>query len=425
MLPTIVRCCVRTATLVLLIVPPIAGDDDADEPAAVYDYRTWDCRVGRDRFTLTTRHRLTINNPRGKKHAQLALPESNFLKLKNVKIRVLNADGDLLYDRSKGDLLKACGYDRVALYTDVCHYAAELLSSQYPYAIEYEYTLEGKPLFFWRRAVLQTDVPVTEATYRLSVPPNVPFRYRVYGLEAQPVIQPGEKGRQEYVWSVTDIPPRDDLDYLPSSCRQSARIEFMACSFEFGGHTIGACDWNQVAAWYRHLAEGRYASGARASCRSGATDPRVLLAPVLRAVTNRVRYVAIQIGLGGWQPYEAHRTWERGFGDCKDMTTLLVGMLADCRVEAYPCLVQTRGEWATDPDFPSFGFNHVITMAVVGSDTVWLDPTCDNCATGDLPSAIENVPALVITRDAGLLRNTPASTELSNQRRYTKKRRGP
>src|SRR5206468_12881899 len=54
-----------------------------------------------------------------------------------------------------------------------------------------------------------------------------------------------------------------------------------------------------------------------------------------------VRYVAIEIGIGGYQPHAAGEVFANRYGDCKDKVTALSAMLREIGVESYYVIVST------------------------------------------------------------------------------------
>ena len=100
----------------------------------------------------------------------------------------------------------------------------------------------------------------------------------------------------------------------------------------------------------------------------------------LQLVEERIRYVALSMGLGGYVPATAETTWSRRFGDCKAKTVLLLALLHELGIEADAVLVHSSIGDALPERLPMVSyFDHVIVRAKVGGKTYWLDGT----RTGD------------------------------------------
>ena len=111
-----------------------------------------------------------------------------------------------------------------------------------------------------------------------------------------------------------------------------------------------------------------------------AGDQRSQVEQALALVQNRVRYVALLMGQGGYVPASAESTWSRRFGDCKAKTALLAGILRELGIDAEPVLVNTSAGDVLPDRLPMLGvFDHVLVRAKLGGKTYWLDGT----RTGD------------------------------------------
>jgi len=109
-------------------------------------------------------------------------------------------------------------------------------------------------------------------------------------------------------------------------------------------------------------------------------DPKVRTEAALALVQDRVRYVALAMGAGGYVPADAQTTWSRRYGDCKGKTALLLALLHAMGIEAEPVAVSTTFGDGLDARLPMVGlFNHVLVRASVAGRTYWLDGT----RTGD------------------------------------------
>ena len=76
-------------------------------------------------------------------------------------------------------------------------------------------------------------------------------------------------------------------------------------------------------------------------------------------VQHDIRYVAIELGIGGWQPHPAADVFTHHYGDCKDKATLLSSMLKQIGVESFYVVINARRGSVT-PQMPATVgmFNH-------------------------------------------------------------------
>ena len=142
--------------------------------------------------------------------------------------------------------------------------------------------------------------------------------------------------------------------------------------------------------------------------RAATTDPKQRAEMALALVENRVRYVALLMGQGGYVPASAETTWSRRFGDCKAKTALMLGILHSLGIAADPVLVNTSSGDSIAERLPMVGlFDHVIVRARIGGKDYWLDET----RTSD--SSLDNLEVpnfgwgLPLTPKAALVRIVP------------------
>src|SRR6202043_3322594 len=141
-------------------------------------------------------------------------------------------------------------------------------------------------------------------------------------------------------------------------------------------------------------------------------------------VSREIRYVAVEIGIGGYQPHPAPDVYKYKYGDCKDKATLLLTMLNDIGLRAYPALVGTRGDIEADPKAPTLAtFDHMIVALPVPASLrpavekfpaydsqnqiLWIDPTSETDPLGELPEMDQGVFALIAYPERGDLQRIP------------------
>jgi Transglutaminase-like superfamily len=127
---------------------------------------------------------------------------------------------------------------------------------------------------------------------------------------------------------------------------------------------LGDAGWTAIGDWYTQLALPRaqvtpeLAAKAQA-LTAGQSDFTAKIQSIANYLQRNIRYVGIEIGIGGLQPHSASDVFHYQYGDCKDKATLLRAMLEPVGVHVAWVAVDThRG--IVDPQLPSLRGNHMI-----------------------------------------------------------------
>ena len=151
-------------------------------------------------------------------------------------------------------------------------------------------------------------------------------------------------------------------------------------------------------------------------------------------VRDRVRYVAVELGIGGFQPHAAAETLSNLYGDCKDKGTLLQSVLAAGGMTSYPLLVNLGGRMSLPAESPVWVFNHLVLAAAIPKDVALparydsavlkdpdfgrllvLDSTDEFTPSGSLSASLAGQRAVLVAGARGKLVTLP-SAEASSHR---------
>ncbi|MFC1714504.1 tetratricopeptide repeat protein [Candidatus Poribacteria bacterium] len=373
--------------------------------------------AGVTRYTL---HKIIkILNDRGiQEFGEIALPFNH--KSQNVGVNVartvlpdgtqVEASPDAIHD------ITPPGLADYNLYSDIRYKVVSMPALQPDAIIEYKITVEdaqattemawilGGMIFQW------TD-PMLTAKCVLRVPKETNIKWKMYNGEIEPVITRDDDGRLTYIWISKNAP-----EFVPEAAMppMDELVPFLVFST--------AESWDDVHEWYRDLAEPQELSDKDikrkvAELIVGKTTKEEKTKAIFGFVASKVRYVAIELGMGAYRPYPATDVFKNRYGDCKDKTTLLITMLREAGIDAYAALISPAPRRSVDTGLPSVGqFSHVIAAVKVEDvGYVLLDPTIATCRYGDLPAGDQGRKALIIGKDGSEFIDTPVSPPEANK----------
>ncbi len=194
-----------------------------------------------------------------------------------------------------------------------------------------------------------------------------------------------------------------------------------------------AGSWEAVGRWYEGILTQvpRGAEPVRSKSReliAGIADKRLRIAALADFARRQVRYVAVEVGIGGYRPHTPQQVMERLWGDCKDKALLLVDLLKEAGIEAYPALARLDPDGRVDRDFPSpYQFNHLIVAvpadglglekdAPVAGGYLFLDATQETGGLAWLQPGVQDQEVLVVRGGKGELVRTPVRNAQEGRR---------
>ncbi|MAE85530.1 MAG: hypothetical protein CMB80_22535 [Flammeovirgaceae bacterium] len=132
-------------------------------------------------------------------------------------------------------------------------------------------------------------------------------------------------------------------------------------------------------------------------------------------VQENVRYIAFEDGMRGFIPHAGSYVLEKRYGDCKDMSSIIVDMLRAAGLEAYHTWIGTRDIPYTYEESPTpIVDNHMIATCFVDGKEYFLDATGSYTPLGLPTSMIQGKQALVDMGDTYQLLEVPVIPATEN-----------
>jgi hypothetical protein len=296
--------------------------------------------------------------------------------------------------------------------------------------IGWEYEREERPTVLQDAWYVQSGYPTREAHYTLQLPNG--WEYKAVWLNHEEVAPTqtavGGFGNQWH-WVVSGVPRIRYEDEMPPWRGIEAQ---MIVSFVPPGGAPGKvfANWSGMGAWYNELTRNRRDASPEITQKTAAlTASSKTQLEKMQAIANfmqrDIRYVAIELGIGGQQPHPAPEIFNHKYGDCKDKATLMSTMLKTIGIDSYYVIINTRRD-SVKPEMPPHlgGFNHAILAVKLPDDAnsptliatmrhpklgrlLFFDPTNDLTPFGELSGHLQANYGLLVTPDGGELTELP------------------
>ena len=135
-------------------------------------------------------------------------------------------------------------------------------------------------------------------------------------------------------------------------------------------------------------------------------DPEEKAKIVYEYVQGKVRYISVQIGIGGFKPMLANDVDNLSYGDCKALTNYTAALLNEINIDAYHVLVYADRKRDLDSLVASPEGNHMILYVPIGEKDIWLECTSQDAPFGEIGDFTDDRDVLVITPDGGMIKHT-------------------
>ncbi len=336
------------------------------------------------------------------------------------------------YEVKEKDAIETSVTEGFEVFTDVRRKILSIPAPDPGNIVGYEYEIEEQPFWLQDEWDIQGLDPVRESHYSLQLPAGWVFRT---SWISHAEVTPDENGGQ-LQWTVRDVAGiRPEWEMPPW---RGLAGQMIVSFFPSGGsarkHEFAT--WDDMGHWYSNLISAQMDASEQikqevATLTAGKTGRLQKMRAIASFLQHDIRYVEIQLGIGGFQPHAAPDVFAHRYGDCKDKATLMHTMLREIGVESYIVVINVeRG--SVGPDTPAHqAFNHAILAIRLPDDVndpsliaiaklprlgraLFFDPTDEVTPFGEIKGRLQDNYGLLVTPDGGELVELPQQPSSMN-----------
>jgi hypothetical protein len=357
---------------------------------------------------------ITLLNDKAEGYLDIEIPYMGFSTVSGIKASAYDESGKFLWSLKSYDIMDMLDYNGPANLSDERKKAFEIPAYNYPFTIEYSYSVSYSNDYLNPINYLLTEpeVSVEESGLQCVFPAGMPFKYKSLNLK-NPTDSTRVRDKIYMTWKEENIPAKRERIFAPPIIRKMPVVYNTLVNFNLKGYPGSFESWQSYGQWVGKLIEGRdmlnpeYAGKAR-ELVGNLTSRRDKVKALYEYMQHNTRYFYIGFGIGGNQPMEANEVAKNGYGDCKALSNYMKALLKTVGIESYYTLVHSGAGQTIEPDFASDQFDHIILCVPDSKDTIWLECTSQTQPFDYLGSFTCDRDVLAVTPQGGKLMHTPS-----------------
>lgn len=371
----------------------------------------------------------TVMNKDGKDQATPVIAYQKGDQISDVKVTIYDEAGKKIKSYSKSDFGDFANTPDGIFYSDDRFMSLPYTPTQYPYTIEFSYQLKDQNTVFIQDFVpfSTTNTSVESKELRVINNSGIELKTKTYPSKYNYAAVTESGSSTDKVYSFKDVPAVDGTFLMPQPDKILPKVSFALTRFNLMGKQGSISSWKDFGTWYYNsilqpvsTVTPAVKAEVAALHLQGTTEEKVK--KLYQYMQSKTRYIAVALGIGGWQPMQPEEVSKKGYGDCKGLTNYMKVLLDEAGIPSNYCVINSGDSQLTfDPEFPKMGGNHVILMVPTEKGSIWLENTSQMMAFNHLSTSTTDRNVLSIGKNGIELISTPVySPEQNNEKQVLK-----
>ncbi|WNH13565.1 DUF3857 domain-containing protein [Thalassobellus suaedae] len=357
---------------------------------------------------------VTVLNKEGNDNIDAYVHYDNNVKINELQVLVYNQYGALIKKVRKKDFKDVSAVDGGTLYSDSRVKYLEYTPITYPYTIEFICETVTSNTAFIPSFIPVDDyfVGLETSKYTINYPETITVRTKEKNFESFELNKETLSYSIKYkVKSIEAIKPET---YSPAFFDIAPKVLLTLKQFTLEGVYAEVDDWNSFGNWmYHDLIKDTYdlPESTIRMIQNLVKDEQNDIdkaRKIYQYVQDKVRYISVQVGIGGWEPFNASEVDKLGYGDCKALTNYTRSLLQAVGVDSnYSVVYAGKSQRSIEGDFAAMQGNHVIlNIPQENEENIWLECTSQKLPFGFIGDFTDDRDVLVITPEGGKIAHT-------------------
>lgn len=370
---------------------------------------------------VSERRIITVLNKEGNNNVDAFLHYDTNVKIKSLEVLIYNQLGVQIKRIKSNDFKDYSAVDGGTLYSDSRVKQLEYTPISYPYTVEFKYAVNTSNTAFIRpfMPIDSYFLSVETSSYTINFSENTLVRTKEMNLEDLDITKEELPKKNSYhVKNIAAIKPEQFspliIDLLP-------KVLFASKNFTLEGVSAQVENWTDFGKWiYKDLLHNTHDLPLQTvtyiqNLVKDETNDIEKAKKIYQYVQDKSRYISVQVGIGGWKPFNASEVDRLSYGDCKGLTNYTMSLLKAVDIESnYTVLYSGGSQRNIDASFASLQGDHAILSIPTENGPVWLECTSQKAPFGFIGDFTDDRDVLVVTPEGGKIQRTKKYTTEEN-----------
>lgn len=349
----------------------------------------------------------------------VSVPYTKYSKAELIYANLYDASGKFLRKIKRSEIKDQAYYDGMSTAMDDRYIAIQAYGGNYPFTVEYQWQIIYHQTMNYNNWTPQEkEESVEEAVFVLDTPKDLKYETLLLNHTGQ-YHKDTTQDRTIQIWKIVQ---NKAVKIEPSSPPDHELLPMLFIApevFQVEHYTGSMSDWKSYGTFMYELNKDRENMPTAMiplirQMTANAKSTHEKIDTLYRWLQHNIRYVSVQLGIGGWQSFDAAYVERNRYGDCKALSTFMKGMLEVIGIDAQQVLIKwDEEEGLFKDDFVTLDFNHM--MLHIPQENMWLECTSNFHPTGFIDSDEYNKKVLLITPEGGKISHIPSLPAKSNK----------
>lgn len=332
---------------------------------------------------------------------------SHFNRISNLKAKTLVWDRGRYKEMAVSNFNRASDPSDGVFFDDSYYYSFNFPALAAQNRTQLEYREEIKDVRFISGYVFSSYLPQVKTTFTINVPKGVEIGFRVFndpdGLLQFSKVE--KAGQSIFQWSAENLPALKFEANGPEARYYAPHVVCFIKSYQTrkGKSVRLLSNLDDLYSWYYSFIKDLHKSPSPEletvveKIKSASSSELEIVKNTFYWVQDHIKYIAFEQGMRGFVPHSASYVCEKRYGDCKDMASIIVGMLQVAGIKSFCTWIGSRDLPYRYTEIPSpMVDNHMIaTYISPDGQYYFLDATSNYTPFGYPSSMIQGKEALI------------------------------